>query len=60
MTSIVNRLATAAKAIVAAATPIVVAAVTDVLGELTIIAQGAVTGAATAVTVYLTRNRPAA
>lgn len=57
MQKIIDRLAVMAKAIVAVITPIVVAAIADIAADLTVMAQGAVTAAATAVTVYLTPNK---
>lgn len=60
MKSIITRALANVTSIVAFATPLVVATATEVLGELTIMAQGAVTAVATWVTVRIARSRPAA
>ena len=57
MSKIINRAAEAAKAIVAAATPIVTAAVVDILAELSTLATGAIAAGATMLTVWLVPNR---
>lgn len=58
MNSIIARLAEAAKALVAAATPIVTVAVTDILADVSKVAQTGITSLASLVLVYITRNRP--
>lgn len=57
MKKIIDRLAEAAKAIVGAATPIVTAAVADVIAELSALAVAGIAAGATALTVWLTPNR---
>lgn len=57
MSKIINRAAAAAKAIVAAATPIVTAAVVDIVAELSTLAEGGIAAAATALLVWLVPNR---
>lgn len=57
MNKIINRAAEAAKAVVGAATPIITAAVVDIVAELSTLAVGGIAAGATLLTVWLTPNR---
>ena len=59
MSPIIDKLRTIAKALVAAVTPILVAGVADIAADLSTMAQGGVTAAASALLVYLVKNQPA-
>jgi hypothetical protein len=57
MDAIIDKLANAAKAVVAAATPIITAVVTEVVADLGVMATTGIAAGATALVVYLTPNK---
>lgn len=56
--TILDRLANAAKAIVGAITPIITALIVEVAADLSDLGTAGIAAAATAVLVYLTPNKP--